>query len=100
MREMTMDEIFTRRVRSAAKAGWWTLLIAFCILVLSWLLYLPIMAMKPAGMLSSMGEGVTWMEIRSIWLWALVIYKLGMGMMLFVVVWLTLWARQLAKKEN
>jgi len=95
-----MDEIFTKKVRSAAKAGWWTLLIAFCILLLSWLLYLPIMAMKPAGMLSLRGEGVTWMEIRTIWLWAMVIYKLGMAMMISVVVWLTLWVRQLDKKEN
>jgi len=87
-------------VRSAAKAGWWTLLIAFCILLLSWLLYLPIMAMKPAGMLCLMGEGVTWMEIRTVWLWAMVIYKLGMAMMISVVVWLTLWVRQLDKKEN
>ena len=100
MREISMDEIFTRKVRSAAKAGWWTLLIAFCVLLLSWLLYLPIMAMKPAGMLSLMGEGVTWMEIRTVWLWAMVIYKLGMAMMISVVVWLTLWVRQLDKKEN
>jgi hypothetical protein len=56
--------------------------------------------MKPAGMLSLMGEGVTWMEIRTIWLWAMVIYKLGMAMMISVVVWLTLWVRQLDKKEN
>jgi hypothetical protein len=93
-----MDEIFTRKVRTAAVAGWWTLLIAFCILLVQWLVYLPIMARQPVGMLCFFGEGVTWPEIRTIWLWAMVVSKLGIAMMLFVVIWLTLWARQLAKK--
>lgn len=93
-----MDEIFTKKVRTAAVAGWWTLLIASCILLVQWFVYLPIMARQPAGMLCLFGEGVTWPEIRTIWLWAMVVYKLGIVMMLFVVIWLTLWARQLAKK--
>jgi len=53
---------------------------------------------QPAGMLCLWGEGVTWQEIRTIWLWAMVAYKLGVAMMIFVAIWLTLWARQLAKK--
>ena len=95
---MGVDDIFTKKVRSAAVAGWWTLLIASCILLIQWLLYLPVMARRPAGMLCLWGEGITWPEIRTIWLWAMVIYKLGIGMMIFVVIWMTLWARQLAKK--
>jgi hypothetical protein len=93
-----MDEIFTRKVRSAAIAGWWTLLIFYCILLIQWLAYVLIMTRQPAGMLCIWGAGVTWSEIRTIWLWGMVAYKLGIGMMLFVVVWLTLWARRLAKK--
>jgi hypothetical protein len=49
-------------------------------------------------MLFFWGESVTWQEIRTIWLWAMVAYKLGVAMMIFVVIWLTLLARQLAKK--
>ena len=93
-----MDEIFTKKVRSAAAAGWWTLLIAYCILLLQWFVYWLIMNRQPEGMLCLWGKGVTWTEIRTIWLWAMVAYKLGFGMLLFVVIWLTLWARQLAKK--
>jgi hypothetical protein len=48
-------------------------------------------------MLCLWGEGVTWQEIRAIWLWAMVAYKLGVAMMIFVVIWLTLWAKKLAK---
>jgi hypothetical protein len=92
-----MDDVFAKRVRSAAVAGWWTLLVSFCILLLQWLAYLPIMARKPPGMLCLLGEGVTWSDIRTIWLWAMAVYKLAMGMMLFVVIWLTLWARQLKR---
>jgi hypothetical protein len=51
-----------------------------------------------SGMLFFWGESVTWQEIGTIWLWAMVTYKLGVAMMIFVVIWLTLLARQLAKK--
>jgi hypothetical protein len=56
------------------------------------------MSRQPEGMLCLWGKGFTWTEIRIIWLWAMVAFKLCFGMMLFVVIWLTLWARQLAKK--
>jgi hypothetical protein len=93
-----MDEIFTKKVRSVAMAGWWTVLIAYCILLIQWVVYWLIMNRQPEGMLCLWGKGVTWAEIRTIWLWAMVAYKLVFGMLLFVVIWLTLWARQLAKK--
>ncbi len=93
-----MDEIFTKKVRTAAVAGWWTLLIAFCILLIQWLAYLLTMTAQPEGLICLWGKGVLWADIRNIWLWGMVIYKLGIAMMLFVVIWLTLWARQLAKK--
>ena len=38
-----MDEIFIKKVRAAAVAGWWTVLIAYCILLIQWLAYLVIM---------------------------------------------------------
>jgi hypothetical protein len=93
-----MDQIFTKKVRAAAVAGWWTLLIAFCILLIQWLAYLLIMNRQPTGIVCLLGKGVTWPEIRVIWLWAMVAFKLILGMIIFVVIWLTLWARQLAKK--
>ncbi len=93
-----MDEIFIKKVRAAAVAGWWTLLIAYCILLIQWFAYLLIMTRQPAGMLCFWGAGATWPEMRMIWLYAMVIYKISVGMMLFVVIWLTLWARRLAKK--
>jgi hypothetical protein len=93
-----MDQLFTKKVRSAAIAGWWTLLIAYVVLLIQWFAYLLIMSKQPEGMLSLWGAGVSWPEMRMIWLWGMVAYKLGVGMMLFVVIWLTLWARRLAQK--
>ena len=93
-----MDDIFIKKVRSAAVAGWWTVLIAYCVLLIQWLAYLLIMTTQPTGMTCFWSKGVTWPEIRSIWLWAMVTYKIVLATMIFVVIWLTLWARRLAKK--
>ena len=46
-----MDELFIKKVRGAAVVGWWTFLIAYCILLIQWLAYLLIMPRQPAGML-------------------------------------------------
>jgi len=93
-----MDDLFTKRVRTAAIAGWWTLLIAYCILLVQWLVYLLIMTRQPEGILCIWGNGIAWPEIRTIWLWAMAAYKLGAVMLLLIVIWMTLWARQLIKK--
>ena len=95
-----MDDQFTKKVRAAAVAGWWTLLIFYCILLIQWLAYVLIMTRQPAGMLCIWGEGLTWPEIRTIWLWGMVAFKLCVGMMLLVVVWLTLWAKQLSRHKE
>ncbi|MDQ5986128.1 MAG: hypothetical protein CSYNP_01847 [Syntrophus sp. SKADARSKE-3] len=93
-----MDDLFMKKLRAATVAGWWTLLIAYCILLIQWFAYVMIMNRQPAGMLCLWGNGVTWSEIRTIWLWGMVAFKLCVGTMLFIVIWMTLWARQLAKK--
>ncbi len=92
-----MDDLFIKKVRTAAVAGWWTLLISYCILLIQWLAYLLIMTRQPSEMLIIWGDGITWPEIRNIWLWGMVAYKFVVGIMLFIIIWLTLWARQLAK---
>ncbi len=93
-----MDELFIKKVRGAATAGWWTLLIAFCILLYQWIVYLLMMNKQPTGIVCLWGPGVSWPEIRTIWLRAMVASKFVIALMLFVVIWLTIWARQLAKK--
>ena len=43
-----MDETFIKKVKAAAVAGWWTVLIAYCILLVQWIAYLVIMKTQPA----------------------------------------------------
>jgi hypothetical protein len=45
-----MDELFIKKVRAATVAGWWTLLIAYCILLIQWFAYLLIMAKQPSAL--------------------------------------------------
>ena len=98
VKEIGMDDIYIKKVQTAAVAGWWTLLIVYGLLMIQWLAYLLIMAKQPTVILCMLGEGVTWPEIRTIWLWGMVAFKLGAAMMLFIIIWLTIWARQLAKR--
>jgi hypothetical protein len=55
-----------KKVRAAALAGWWTVLIAYCILLIQWFAYLMIIPRQPAGMLCFWDESVIWQEIRNI----------------------------------
>ena len=94
-----MDELFIKKIRTAARAGWWTVLIAYCILLIQWFAYLTIMEKQPSVMICFWGGDITWPQIRAIWLWAMVIYKLIIAMMIFICIWLTLWVRQLKKSK-
>ena len=47
-----MNDVFEKRVRAAAVAGWWTLLVDVGFLLIQWVLYLLIMSARPALLLS------------------------------------------------
>lgn len=91
---------FERRVKSAAVAGWWTLLIAAAFLVVPWIAYLVAMNTRPAWVLSMWGPDVTWEFVQHVWFWMVAIFKLCVCVLALVVVWLTLWARQLRTRAS
>jgi hypothetical protein len=45
------------------------------------------------------GKGETWSSIRAIWFWGMAVLKLGLLLMTFAVVWLTIWARKLKQSK-
>jgi hypothetical protein len=90
-----MNDVFASRVRAAAVAGWWTLLVAVVFLSLQWGVYLYAMSAHPAWLASVWGPDLGWAFIQRVWLWAFVALKMAMFVAAAVVVWLTLWARQL-----
>ena len=95
-----MVDVFQTRVRAAAIAGWWTLLIAAAFVTVQWLGYLAIVSAKPAWVQPFFGPEATWESIRTLWLYALGFLKLSLWPLAVVALWLTLWARQLGKREH
>ena len=99
-KETTMNDPFQQRVRAAAVAGWWTVLIAIVFLSLVWFAFVGLMSSRPAWMQSILGPGVTWEYVQNITFWAVSIFKVCIWLTALVVVWLTIWARQLRKTRT
>jgi hypothetical protein len=95
-----MNDDFERKVRAAAVAGWWTVLFAVGFLILGWIAFLRIMSAQPAWMASLWGPYASWEYVYNVGFWTLSIFKLCIWLMVFVVAWLTLWARQLRKSAG
>jgi hypothetical protein len=95
-----MNDSFENRMRAAAVAGWWTLLIAVGFITLQWVVYLVVMAARPPWLLSMWGPGVDWAFVQNVWFWAIAILKFVVWLSALVVIWLTLWARQLRKRAG
>ena len=51
-----MNNTFEEKVRAAAVAGWWTILIAVAFIVLQWLVYLTVIHTRPSWFLSMWGQ--------------------------------------------
>jgi hypothetical protein len=92
-----MSDDFQRRVKAAAVAAWWVVLIATGLLIVSWIAYLVIISAEPSWLLSMWGPDLSWTYIQNVWFWAIVAFKLIVWLMALAALWLTLWARQLRK---
>ncbi len=92
-----MNDVFQKRVKAAAVAGWWTLLIAAIFLTIQWLAYLRIMHDRPEWMRALWGD-IGWTSVQNIWFWMTAIFKLCLWLFALIVIWLSLWARQLRKR--
>ncbi len=95
-----MNDIFEKRVRAAAIAGWWTVLIAVGFITVIWVIYLVVMSARPAWFLWMCGPDMDWAFVRIVSFCAIAFLKIVWWLMVFVVIWLTLWARQLRKQAD
>jgi hypothetical protein len=93
-----MNDVFEKRVRAAAVAGWWTVLVAVAFIALQWSIYLAVMEARPAWFLSLWGPGIDWAFVQNVWFWAVVFLKFVLWLMTLLAIWLTLWASQLRKR--
>jgi hypothetical protein len=92
-----MNETFEDKVRAAAKAGWWTLLIGAAFLAVQWIAYLLMTAARPSWPLVIWGNGISWETVQTVWFWGAAAFKFCLWILALVVLWLTLWSRQLQK---
>jgi hypothetical protein len=95
-----MNDAFQRRVKAAAVAGWWMLLIAVVFLFVLWIAYLIVMAAQPAWLLTLWGPDMSWPFVQNVWFWAMGAIKFCLWLMALVVTWLSLWACQLRKQSS
>ena len=95
-----MNDVFQQRIRAAAIAGWWTVLIGVAFLTLVWIIFLVLMSTRPSWYQSLLGPGVSWEYVHMVGFWAVAIFKMCIWLMALVVLWLTLWSRQLGKEPE
>ena len=95
-----MYDHFERRVRAAAAAAWWTLLVGAALVSVSWLTYLAVLSARPSWLLSMWGPDLDWVFVENVWFGGIVIVKVIVWLMALVALWLTLWARQLRKSAQ
>jgi hypothetical protein len=94
-----MNDAFQQKVRAAAVAGWWTLLVAISFLASAWIVFLVLMSARPAWFQFLLGPGVSWEFVQNVGFWAISIFEICLGLLALVVVWLTLWGNQLEKRS-
>ena len=93
-----MNDTFQKKVKAAAVAGWWTVLIAVGFITLQWILYLVVMSSRPTWVLTMWGPNISWEFVQNVWFWAVAVLKFCVWLMALAALWLTLWARQLKKR--
>ena len=97
-----MNETLQKRVRSAAVAGWWTILIAAVWMTVGWVAFLVILNTEPGWMLRLWGypdtSSLRWQQVRTIVLQFFAVFKLMLFAFVIVVIWLTLWSRRLKRE--
>lgn len=94
-----MNDLFERRIRAAAVAGWWTLAFGFIFVTIAWFVSRAMLS-SSAPWIESLWSGLDRGTIMLATLWMIGVLKLCLWLALLVVVWLTLWARQLRKSAG
>lgn len=95
-----MYDPFEKKVGTAAVAGWSVILIGYALLTLTWAVYVVLVSARPAWMLSMWGQQVSWDFLQTVSLWFLGVFKLLLWFLVLLVLWLTLWSRQLRKLDR
>ena len=80
-------------IRSAAVAGWWTVLIGAIWVTVAWLIWRSVLKSKPAWLMKLWGFEMDWKEVQRIMFYSLAVMKMILFVCILICIWLTLWAR-------
>jgi hypothetical protein len=95
-----MNDSFEKKVRAAAVAAWWVVVIGYALLTVVWLVYLALVTTRPAWLLAVWGQDVAWDFMQTVSLWFMGVFKLFLWFLFLAALWLTLWARQLRRMDR
>ncbi len=90
-------DLFQRRLATAVRAGWCTVLIWFCLLMVSWLIWLVFMHVQPEWVHFLWGGKLEWSTMQEMTLWFYGVFKMMLWAFVMVVLFLTLWLRGLKR---
>ena len=88
-----MSEEFAAVIRSAAVAGWWTVLIGVIWLTVAWLIWMQILRTKPAWLIRLWGGNLSWEQVQSVMITFMAVAKLILFVCVLGSIWLTLWTK-------
>ena len=90
-------DAFGKRVRTAAVAGWWTIIIGVIWMTAGWFVMMWILTVKPGWVLTVWGNIITWDDAQTLTLWIFSAFKLIFFVMILLTIWLTIWGKELKK---
>jgi hypothetical protein len=91
------NDLFAKRVRAAAGAGWRTVIVAFLWITVAWCAGLWLISLKPDWLIPLWGGMITWDEIHMVMIWFFTVFKIVFFVMIMTTIWLTFWASRLKK---
>jgi hypothetical protein len=98
-----MEDALAKHVRAAAGAMWCTVVLGIIWLTVGWVFWLVIMHCQPGWIAWLWGgagpEGLSWKTYQLIGMTFFGVFKLILFAAVLTALWLTLWARKLARTE-
>ena len=86
-----MSEEFAAVVRSAAVAGWWTILVGAIWITIAWLTWRVVIKSKPAWLMKLWGFDLSWEQVQLAMFYAMAIMKIILFICILICIWLSLW---------
>ena len=85
------------RVRAAAVAAWWTVLIGAIWVTAGWLMSMAFLRCEPEWVRALWGGKIEWPQIHVIWVAMIAGFKVILLLCVLTAVFLSLWARKLKR---